>query len=222
VLRRGATRFRIHRRVATTHQEQLGGDRPLTPTFTAPGGGPISAPRVLRDQPVCSVEGCSTRSSEVDHIVPVYKREDLAYECSNARGVCSEHHRQRSSKATRPRNSRGRGPRDRHPKEIRQALDATSPPRVFLKFPLLVRVERGTGGRRGRHAPTEVAGPSPSKDVGLEGPRETPLVRARAAEAGRTELRSVGPDGTYAATHRRRYGTATDSRCPWPCSRHHR
>ena len=53
--------------------------------------------RVLKEQPTCYVEGCTARATEVDHIIAVHRREDLAYERSNVRGVCSEHHRQRTS-----------------------------------------------------------------------------------------------------------------------------
>ena len=53
--------------------------------------------RVLQEQPVCYVEGCIARSTEVDHIIPVYQREDLALARNNVRAVCSPHDRQRSS-----------------------------------------------------------------------------------------------------------------------------
>ena len=53
--------------------------------------------QVKREQPICHVDGCHNRTSEVDHIIPVHQREDLAYERTNVRGICSQHHRQRSS-----------------------------------------------------------------------------------------------------------------------------
>jgi 5-methylcytosine-specific restriction endonuclease McrA len=52
--------------------------------------------RVLGEQPVCAAEDCTARSSEVDHIVPL-SRGGAPYDRQNLRGLCSEHHRQRSS-----------------------------------------------------------------------------------------------------------------------------
>jgi hypothetical protein len=54
--------------------------------------------RVIYEEPVCYIEGCSNPSREADHIEPVHKREDLALVRSNVRGICREHHRTRSSK----------------------------------------------------------------------------------------------------------------------------
>jgi 5-methylcytosine-specific restriction endonuclease McrA len=52
--------------------------------------------RVLREQPVCAVGGCGARSSEVDHITPL-SHGGPPYDRQNLRGLCSDHHHQRSS-----------------------------------------------------------------------------------------------------------------------------
>jgi 5-methylcytosine-specific restriction enzyme A len=52
--------------------------------------------RVLREQPVCAVEDCIARSSEVDHITPL-SRGGAPFARENLRGLCSNHHRKRSS-----------------------------------------------------------------------------------------------------------------------------
>jgi 5-methylcytosine-specific restriction endonuclease McrA len=52
--------------------------------------------RVLREQPICAVDGCAGGASEVDHIVPL-SRGGAPYDRQNLRGLCSDHHRQRSS-----------------------------------------------------------------------------------------------------------------------------
>jgi HNH endonuclease len=61
--------------------------------------------KVKREQPVCYAADCIAPSSEVDHIIPVHQCENLAYERSNVRGICSQHHRQRSA------SQGGEGPR---------------------------------------------------------------------------------------------------------------
>lgn len=70
--------------------------------------------RVLREQPICAEDGCGARSVEVDHIVPL-SRGGPPYERSNFRGLCSDHHRQRSSKqgaeaTKKKRRQQGSGP----------------------------------------------------------------------------------------------------------------
>src|SRR5690606_1828016 len=48
--------------------------------------------RVLRRDPACRVDGCSSPSTEVDHIRPGHDHSE-----SNLRGICSFHHRRKSS-----------------------------------------------------------------------------------------------------------------------------
>jgi 5-methylcytosine-specific restriction protein A len=67
--------------------------------------------RVLREEPVCAEEGCSERSTSVDHIVPLSEG-GAPYDRSNLRGMCYPHHRRRSSRQgaeTRKRNRQRRG-----------------------------------------------------------------------------------------------------------------
>jgi 5-methylcytosine-specific restriction endonuclease McrA len=52
--------------------------------------------RVLREEPICAVEGCNERSSSVDHIKSLGNGGD-PYDRSNLRGMCYPHHKKRSS-----------------------------------------------------------------------------------------------------------------------------
>lgn len=49
------------------------------------------AKKVAREEPICwlRLEGCTTRSTTGDHVIPVTVRPDLALVRSNARGACS-------------------------------------------------------------------------------------------------------------------------------------
>lgn len=48
-------------------------------------------PRILRRDPVCKAQGCSSPSTEVDHIQRGNDHRD-----TNLQGLCSYHHRQKS------------------------------------------------------------------------------------------------------------------------------
>jgi len=48
--------------------------------------------RVLREEPVCFVEGCGRPSAVAHHLVGRRERPDLALERDNIRGCCRHHH----------------------------------------------------------------------------------------------------------------------------------
>ena len=52
--------------------------------------------RVLREEPVCAVEGCQERATSVDHIVSLGNGGN-PYDRANLRGMCYPHHSKRSS-----------------------------------------------------------------------------------------------------------------------------
>jgi len=52
----------------------------------------------LADHPWCSVEGCRTPASDVDHVLSVQERPDLRLEPSNFRSLCHAHHAQRTAR----------------------------------------------------------------------------------------------------------------------------
>lgn len=47
--------------------------------------------RVLAEEPICRVPGCSRPSTEVDHIVPLVRRPDLGLERTNLQALCKPH-----------------------------------------------------------------------------------------------------------------------------------
>ena len=53
--------------------------------------------KVKRKQPVCYAADRIAPSFEVDHIIPVHQCEDLPYERSDVRSICSQHRRQGSA-----------------------------------------------------------------------------------------------------------------------------
>ena len=57
---------------------------------------------VLREQPRCQLrlKGCTTWSTEVDHIVPLFEGGD-PWRWENLQGVCHECHSQKSSEERR-------------------------------------------------------------------------------------------------------------------------
>ena len=46
---------------------------------------------VLREEPICAVPGCGRPSTEVDHILPLKFRPELALDRANLRGICKPH-----------------------------------------------------------------------------------------------------------------------------------
>lgn len=52
----------------------------------------VLAKQVAREEPVCwlQFEGCTTRSTTGDHVIPVVDRPDLALVRSNVHGACAE------------------------------------------------------------------------------------------------------------------------------------
>ena len=46
---------------------------------------------VLREEPICYILGCGRLSTQVDHVIPLQLRPDLAHERSNLRGICAQH-----------------------------------------------------------------------------------------------------------------------------------
>jgi hypothetical protein len=53
--------------------------------------------RVLREEPICAVEGCGERSTSVDHVQPLADGGE-PYDRANCRGMCAKHHKERSSR----------------------------------------------------------------------------------------------------------------------------
>lgn len=47
--------------------------------------------QVLREEPICCVPGCGRVSTQVDHVLPLKLRPDLALERTNLRGICASH-----------------------------------------------------------------------------------------------------------------------------------
>jgi 5-methylcytosine-specific restriction endonuclease McrA len=43
---------------------------------------------VLREDPICYIAGCERPSTQVDHVIPLNCRPDLALVRSNLRGIC--------------------------------------------------------------------------------------------------------------------------------------
>lgn len=52
----------------------------------------VLAKKAAEQEPVCwlQLEGCTTRSTTGDHVIPVVDRPDLALVRSNVRGACAE------------------------------------------------------------------------------------------------------------------------------------
>ena len=86
----GSSRCRDHT-TSNWHRSK----RPYTEIYRSPAWTTMRA-RVLREEPMCCVEGCQARSTSVDHIVGLAEG-GLPYERSNLRGMCHEHHKRRSS-----------------------------------------------------------------------------------------------------------------------------
>jgi 5-methylcytosine-specific restriction protein A len=64
------------------------------PGTPMPAGWTNLRAQVLREEPTCRVPGCGRPSAEVDHITA--RRHGGGDERSNLRGMCSEHHRQKT------------------------------------------------------------------------------------------------------------------------------
>jgi 5-methylcytosine-specific restriction endonuclease McrA len=47
--------------------------------------------QVLIEEPFCYFDGCGRRSTQVDHVLPLKLRPDLALERGNLRGICASH-----------------------------------------------------------------------------------------------------------------------------------
>src|SRR4051812_19031318 len=47
--------------------------------------------RVLAEEPGCYIDGCGWPSTQVDHVIPLQMRPDLAHVRSNLRGICASH-----------------------------------------------------------------------------------------------------------------------------------
>ena len=59
--------------------------------------------QVLREEPSCCVAGCGMASTEVDHVLPLKLRPDLALVRTNLRGMCKPHNASKGARvATRP------------------------------------------------------------------------------------------------------------------------
>lgn len=58
------------------------------------------AAQVAREEPVCwlRLDGCTTKSTTADHVIPVTKRPDLAMVRRNLRGACHSCNNRRSDK----------------------------------------------------------------------------------------------------------------------------
>ena len=52
--------------------------------------------RVLREEPQCAVEGCTAKSTSVDHVVSLGNGGD-PFDRANFRGMCWPHHARRSA-----------------------------------------------------------------------------------------------------------------------------
>jgi 5-methylcytosine-specific restriction protein A len=62
----------------------------------------FQARAVIREQPVCAVDGCTERSTDVDHIVAVEDGGDM-WARSNLQGLCHSHHSSKSLAEVRRR-----------------------------------------------------------------------------------------------------------------------
>lgn len=58
--------------------------------------------RVLREEPICAMPRCGRRSTQVDHIVPLSLRPDLALVRSNLLGMCGPHNAAKGARVPRP------------------------------------------------------------------------------------------------------------------------
>lgn len=47
--------------------------------------------QVLAEEPVCYIAGCGRLSAQVDHVIPLKMRPDLAHVRANLRGICASH-----------------------------------------------------------------------------------------------------------------------------------
>jgi 5-methylcytosine-specific restriction protein A len=56
--------------------------------------------RVLFEQPLCAVEGCSQIATDVDHVVPL-SQGGAEYERLNCQGLCAYHHAVKSGGESR-------------------------------------------------------------------------------------------------------------------------
>jgi 5-methylcytosine-specific restriction endonuclease McrA len=47
--------------------------------------------QVLREEPICCIVGCGRAATQVDHVIPLKLRPDLAHDRANLRGICASH-----------------------------------------------------------------------------------------------------------------------------------
>lgn len=61
---------------------------------------------VLEERPWCEWPGCRGAATDVDHVIPIHDRPDLAFDETNLQPLCHPHHSQKTRTIDQPRRRR--------------------------------------------------------------------------------------------------------------------